>query len=74
MTCAFHDFPCVLSVLARSRAQNVESITSKEAAKSDLDMKIENAKENLATQGSELLNINSYIAQLHGCGRERAIA
>merc|ERR1719171_2815506 len=60
------DYEALMGDSQKSRAQNVESITSKEAAKSDLDMKIENAKENLATQGSELLNINSYIAQLHG--------
>merc|ERR1719183_210178 len=63
---AQEDYEALMGDSQKSRAQNVESITSKEAAKGDLDMKIENAKENLATQGSELLNINSYIAQLHG--------
>merc|ERR1719174_3435539 len=60
------DYEALMGDSQKSRAQNVESITSKEAAKAELDMKIENAKETLATQGSELMNIGQYIAQLHG--------
>jgi len=60
------DYEALMGDSQKSRAQNVESITSKEAAKAELDMKIENAKETLATQGSELMNIGHYIAQLHG--------
>merc|ERR1719389_953320 len=60
------DYERLMAESQKTRAQNVESITSKEAAKAELDMKIENAKETLATQGSELMNIGQYIAQLHG--------
>merc|ERR1719498_1971512 len=59
------DYEKLMADSQASRAQNVESITAKEAAKGDLDVKIENAKETQASQESELMNLNSYIAELH---------
>merc|ERR1719238_1185362 len=59
------DYERLMADSQKSRSQSVESITSKEAAKSDLDMKIENTKENKASQEAELSNVKQYIAQLH---------
>merc|ERR1719473_525033 len=48
-----------------SRAQMAESITTKEAAKADLDEKVESTKELKRSQEAELMNTNGYISQLH---------
>jgi len=48
-----------------SRAQKVDSITEKEAAKADLDVKVETAKETKTAQEAELSNVKEYIATLH---------
>jgi len=48
-----------------SRAQMAESITTKEAAKADLDEKVESTKELKRSQEAELMNTEGYIAQLH---------
>jgi len=48
-----------------NRAQMAESITSKSAAKADLDEKAESTKELKSSQEAELMNTDGYIAQLH---------
>merc|ERR550537_1216748 len=47
------------------REKSVESITSKEMAKAELDTKIADTKEALASQKAELTNVKQYIADLH---------
>merc|ERR1719217_1335337 len=47
------------------REKSVESITSKEMAKAELDTKIADTKEALAEQKAELANVQQYIADLH---------
>merc|ERR1719473_395712 len=59
------DYERLMSESQASRAQNVESITSDEAAKADLDTKIESTKQQKTAQEAELSNIKGYIAQLH---------
>jgi len=59
------DYERLMADSQASRSQNVESITSKEAAKSDLDVNTENTKQQKTSQTTELANINGYIAQLH---------
>jgi len=57
------------SLMARSqstRQKSVESITNKEAAKADLDMKKERAAEAKGSQEIELQNVKEYITKLHG--------
>ena len=49
----------------KTRAQNVESITANEAAKADLDTKVEQTKQKKTSQETELSNIKGYITQLH---------
>merc|ERR1719198_2524682 len=49
----------------KERAQNVESITADEAAKADLDTKVESTKQKKTAQEAELSNVKNYIAQLH---------
>jgi hypothetical protein len=56
------------SLMARSqasRAKNVESITHKEAAKADLDTKIQRVLEQKASQEAELQGVKEYITNLH---------
>merc|ERR550514_47915 len=60
------DYETLMSESQASRSKKAESITSKEAAKADLDVKTENTKEAKASQEAELMNTNEYIAQLHG--------
>jgi len=48
-----------------SRQQAVEGITAKEAAKADLDEKVESTKELKRSQEAEKMNVEGYIAQLH---------
>merc|ERR1719271_1451348 len=45
--------------------QMADSITTKEAAKADLDEKVESTKELKRSQEAELMNTNGYIMQLH---------
>merc|ERR1719446_1558148 len=59
------DYERLMAESQKTREQNVESITSKEAAKADLDTKIEATKEEKASQEAELSNIKQYITQLH---------
>jgi len=59
------DYERLMADSQKTRAQNAESITSKEASKSDLDMTIENTKQQKASQEADLSNIKGYIAQLH---------
>merc|ERR1719198_2905420 len=59
------DYERLMAESQATRAQNVESITAKEAAKSDLDMKIESTKESKTSQEAELSNTKGYITQLH---------
>merc|ERR1719324_527250 len=55
----------LMSESQATRAQNVESITSSEAAKADLDEKTESTKQQETSQEAELSGIKQYIAQLH---------
>merc|ERR1719409_1999851 len=59
------DYERLMAESQTTREQSVESITSKEAAKADLDTKVESTKEAKAGQEAELSNIKGYIAQLH---------
>jgi chromosome segregation ATPase len=59
------DYERLMSESQATREQNVESIASKEAAKADMDTKIETTKEAKASQEAELSNIKGYITQLH---------
>merc|ERR550514_1923326 len=62
---AQNDYERLMSDSQATRAQNVESITSNEAAKADLDTKIESTKQQKTSQETELSNIKQYITQLH---------
>merc|ERR1719287_119331 len=59
------DYERLMSESQKTRAQNVESITSDEAAKADLDIKVESTKSQKASQEEELANIKATIAELH---------
>merc|ERR1719235_643124 len=59
------DYERLMADSQKTRAQNVESITAKEAAKADLDTKVEQTKQKKTSQETELSNIKGYIAQLH---------
>jgi len=59
------DYERLMANSQATREQNVESITAKEAAKADLDTKVEATKEQKASQEAELSNIKNVIAQLH---------
>ena len=59
------DYERLMADSQKTRAQNVESITADEAAKADLDTKIESTKQKKASQETELSNIKGYITQLH---------
>merc|ERR1740138_249899 len=59
------DYERLMSESQKTRAQNVESITAKEAAKADLDAQVESTKSQKASQEAELANIKGYIAELH---------
>jgi len=48
-----------------SRQQNVQSITDLEAAKADLDTKVERTKEAEASHKAELANVEEYLTKLH---------
>merc|ERR1719316_2573552 len=60
------DYEALMADSQAGRADKAGSITSKEAAKADLDVNTENAKEKLTSQQAELMNTNQYIATLHG--------
>merc|ERR1719178_58212 len=59
------DYERLMADSQKTRAQNVESITADEAAKADLDTKIESTKQKKTSQEAELSNIKGYITQLH---------
>merc|ERR1719398_170468 len=59
------DYERLMADSQKTRAQNVESITADEAAKADLDTKIESTKQKKASQETELSNIKGYIAKFH---------
>merc|ERR1719281_2009443 len=59
------DYETLMSDSQTSRAQKAESITEKEAAKADLDLKVENASEKKAALEQDLLNIKDYLSKLH---------
>merc|ERR1719230_610920 len=59
------DYERLMEESQTTRAQNVESITSDEAAKADLDTKIESTKQQKTSQETVLSNIKQYITQLH---------
>jgi len=59
------DYEGLMSSSQARRGEAVASITNKEAAKADLDVKIESTKEQQTSQEAELMNVNGYIANLH---------
>merc|ERR1719214_117885 len=60
------EYESLMSESQENRAKKADSITSKEAAKADLDVKTENTKAEKKSQQTELMNLQQYIAQLHG--------
>merc|ERR1719253_710813 len=59
------DYERLMADSQASRGQNVESITDKEGAKADMDVKAEQTKQQKASQETELGNVKQYIVQLH---------
>merc|ERR1719331_2221744 len=59
------DYERLMSDSQASRAKNVESITTKEAAKADLDTKIEDTKEKKVNQETTLTNVKNLLLELH---------
>merc|ERR1719460_2047728 len=59
------DYETLMSDSQTSRAQKAQSITEKEAAKADLDLKAENASEKKTALEADLLNIKDYLSKLH---------
>jgi len=59
------DYERLMADSQASRAQNVDSITDKENAKADMDMKVEQSKEQKTSQETSLQNTVGYIATLH---------
>jgi chromosome segregation ATPase len=59
------DYERLMSESQESRATMVESITSKEVAKADLDTKIEATKEKKSSEEAQLESLKQTIAQLH---------
>jgi hypothetical protein len=59
------DYERLMSTSQESRAKNVESITTKEAAKAELDTKIEATKEKKASQETTLVNVKQLLVDLH---------
>merc|ERR1719440_1336785 len=59
------DYETLMEDSSTSRAQKAQSITEKEAAKADLDLKIENASEKKTSLEQDLLNIKDYLSKLH---------
>merc|ERR1740117_531167 len=60
------DYEKLMADSQASRANKAGSITSKEAAKAELDVSTESTKEKKASEEAELMNTDQYIAQLHG--------
>merc|ERR1740138_1502710 len=59
------DYERLMSDSQATRAKNVESITTKEAAKADLDTKIEETKEKKVNQETTLDNVKQLLLDLH---------
>merc|ERR1719421_1493634 len=59
------DYERLMSDSQASRSKMADSITTKEAAKAELDSKIVATKEKKASLETELSNIKSYLLQLH---------
>merc|ERR1719156_483737 len=59
------DYERLMSTSQETRAKNVESITTKEAAKADLDTKIEETKEKKVNQETTLENLKQLLLDLH---------
>merc|ERR1719359_1461099 len=59
------DYGELMSDSQATRAQDVKSITDKEAAKADMDTAIEQTKQKLDSQQASLAEIKQYIIQLH---------
>merc|ERR1719271_1893525 len=59
------DYERLMSESQASRATMVESITSKEVAKADLDTKTEATKEKKSSEEAQLESLKATIAQLH---------
>merc|ERR1719183_927929 len=59
------DYERLMSDSQETRAKNVESITTKEAAKAELDTKIEATKEKKVSQETTLENVKQLLLDLH---------
>merc|ERR1719281_216851 len=59
------DYETLTADSQATRAQNVASITDKEAAKADMDTAVEETKAKLDSQQASLADIKQYILQLH---------
>jgi chromosome segregation ATPase len=59
------DYERLMAESQKSREEKVGSITTKEAAKAELDTKLETTKEKKALQETELANIKTAIHELH---------
>merc|ERR1719258_468688 len=59
------DYERLMSQSQKNREEKVGSITTKEAAKAELDMKLESTKEKKALQETELANIKTALHELH---------
>merc|ERR1719453_1651827 len=59
------DYEELMADSTATRAQNVASITDKEAAKADMDTAVEETKGKLESEQTTLSNIQQYIYQLH---------
>merc|ERR1719230_2290563 len=59
------DYERLMSESQESRATMVQSVTTKEVAKADLDTKIEATKEKKSSEEAQLASLKQTIAQLH---------
>merc|ERR1719456_1124942 len=59
------DYERLMSDSQASRTKMADSITSKEAAKADLDAKIVDEKDKKASLEADLANVKQYLLQLH---------
>merc|ERR1719506_1535019 len=59
------DYERLMSESQKSREEKVGSITTKEAAKAELDMKLETTKEQKSLQETELAGIKTALHELH---------
>merc|ERR1719321_1721016 len=60
------DYGSLMSDSQATRASDVKSITDKSAAKAELESKLVTLKENKALTEETLVNVHSYIMELHG--------